>query len=153
MPFADVEDRVDRALKQLPPVRAPHTLLPRVMSVVHAWARRPWYERSWFTWPLALRAASIALFASLVVAMVFVAPIAQAASSSLSARMLSGALDDVSGAIDRTTITIEGARVLWRALVQPVLAYAAAIVALMYLACAAFALALNRAVFGRALHS
>ena len=32
--------------------RAPHTLLPRVLAAVQAWAQRPWYERAWFTWPL-----------------------------------------------------------------------------------------------------
>jgi hypothetical protein len=48
---------------------------------------------------------------------------------------------------------MSGARVLWRALVAPVLGYAAIVVILMYLACAAVAVILNRAFFGKVLPS
>jgi hypothetical protein len=44
-------------------------------------------------------------------------------------------------------------RVVWRVVVQPLLPYAFVLVALMSAACAAVAVALNRIMFGKALHS
>ena len=43
-------------------------------------------------------------------------------------------------------------RVIWRAVVQPFLPYAFVVVVLMSAACATVAIALNRMMFGRALH-
>ena len=41
-----------RELRRLPPPHAPATLLPRVITAVHAWSERRWYARAWLTWPL-----------------------------------------------------------------------------------------------------
>ena len=73
MPFADLEQRVDRELRRLPAPRAPHTLLPRVLAAVEAWVNRPWYTRAWFTWPLGWQVASVALLV-LAVAGVWMLP-------------------------------------------------------------------------------
>ncbi len=56
-----LEAEVDRLLKSLPPLRAPETLIPRVLAVVSAEARVPWYRRTWQTWPVAIRLGSLAL--------------------------------------------------------------------------------------------
>ena len=48
----ELEQRTDRRLRALPLPRAPHTLVPRVMEAVRILAGRPWYARTWFTWPL-----------------------------------------------------------------------------------------------------
>lgn len=127
MPFADLEQRVHRELRQLPGPRAPHTLLPRVLAAVDAWVRRPWYTRAWFTWPLGWQVASVALLA-LAVAGVWMLPPAPPA----------------------VVVTTNAGRVLWRTMVEPFLAYAFGIVVIMCLACAAFGAALTYVFVERA---
>ena len=46
----DLERLIDRELTALPEPRAPRTLLPRIMTAVHA--ARPRTSGGWFTWPL-----------------------------------------------------------------------------------------------------
>ena len=127
MPFADLEQRVDRELRRLPAPRAPHTLLPRVLAAVEAWVNRPWYTRAWFTWPLGWQVASVALVA-LVVVGVWLLPPAPAS----------------------VVVTTNAGRVLWRTIVEPFLAYAFVIVVIMCLACAAFGAALSYVFVERA---
>ena len=123
---------VGARLRQLPLPAAPHTLLPRVMAAAQAWARRPWYSRAWFTWPLGWQAASIALLCVLCVLGVGAVLLLPSAASAV-ARMAS----------------VNVAVVLWRTFVRPVAPYAFAFAALMCLACAVFGAALNHVVFGR----
>jgi hypothetical protein len=127
MPFADLEQRVDRELRRLPAPRAPHTLLPRVLAAVEAWVNRPWYTRAWFTWPLGWQVASVALVA-LVFVGVWLLPPAPAS----------------------VVVTTNAGRVLWRTIVEPFLAYAFVIVVIMCLACAAFGAALSYVFVERA---
>lgn len=56
-----LEAEVDRMLKALPALRAPDTLIPRVLAIVGAEPRVPWYRRPWQTWPLALQMGSLAV--------------------------------------------------------------------------------------------
>jgi hypothetical protein len=127
MPFADLEQKIDRELRRLPAPRAPHTLLPRVLAAVEAWVNRPWYTRAWFTWPLGWQVASVALLA-LAVAGVWMLPPAPAS---------------IVG-------TTNAGRVLWRTIVEPFLAYAFVIVVIMCVACAAFGAALSYVFVERA---
>lgn len=153
MRFADLEQPIDRACKRLPPPRAPGTLLPRVMAAVQVWARRPWYERAWFTWPPAWQAVSMIALVMVVVGVLMSMSLVSEAGRSAWAVATAGVSDHFSGSLVRVDATLTGARVLWRALVAPVIGYAAAVVILMYLACAAVAVVLNRALFGKVLHS
>jgi len=50
---------VDRELKALPPLHAPHNLTPRILAAIAARAEAPWYRRAWQTWPPALQGASL----------------------------------------------------------------------------------------------
>ena len=59
------EAAVDRALKQLPERQAPAALMPAVMARVHARATGKWYWRSWWQWPVWLRAGSAVLLVAL----------------------------------------------------------------------------------------
>ncbi len=56
-----LEAAVDRLLRGLPPLRAPETLIPRVMAAVMPAARLHWYRRPWQTWPVALQLGSLAV--------------------------------------------------------------------------------------------
>lgn len=49
-----------RELRTLPELRAPETLVHRVMLAVHARERRPWWQRPWLTWPAPARVVSAA---------------------------------------------------------------------------------------------
>jgi hypothetical protein len=151
---ADLESLVERELRQLPLPRAPHTLLPRVLAAVQHWAGRPWYARAWFTWPLAWQAVSIAALVLIVAAGAMLVPSAQAAAgraaSGITASIASaGPISEAAALARRAEVTINALRILWRALVEPMVPYAFALVMLMCLASAAFATALNRVAFGR----
>ncbi|MCX7721958.1 MAG: hypothetical protein N2379_02720 [Verrucomicrobiae bacterium] len=56
----ELEAAIDRLLKTLPPLRAPDTLVPRVLAAVTPQARLAWYRRPWQTWPVALQLGSLA---------------------------------------------------------------------------------------------
>jgi hypothetical protein len=66
-----LEAAVDRVLKALPPLKAPDTLIPRVLAAIEPAASMRWYRRPWQTWPRALQLAllcvAIALCAGLYV--------------------------------------------------------------------------------------
>jgi hypothetical protein len=145
----DLETLVGRELRRLPMPRAPHTLLPRVLAAVEAWAHRPWYERAWFTWPLGWQVASIATLILIVGGGAVLLPttiaVAGASASPLTGRVMA----DAASVAQFAEVTTNAALVIWRALLQPVIGYAFAIVLLMWLACAAFGAALSRVVFER----
>jgi len=123
----DLQAIVDRELRQLPAPRAPQTLLPRVMAAVDAWARRPWYARAWFTWPLGWQAASVGA----LILVIYATWHPPAPPASVVAATSAG-------------------RALWDALILPLLPYVAAVVILMCLACAAVGVALNYVLLERA---
>jgi hypothetical protein len=57
---------MDGALRALPPRRAPAALAPRVLAVLAARRRVPWYRRAWSEWPAALQAAFFVFATGLV---------------------------------------------------------------------------------------
>jgi hypothetical protein len=145
----DLDALLDRELRELPAPRAPGTLLPRVMAASELWAARPWYMRDWFSWPLPLRIASVIALVALgyTTWMLRSLPIAAAGALATYAGSFGG---DVTGTVERAVVTTSAARVLWRTLVEPFMAYAFGIVILMCLACAAFGTALNYVFLERA---
>ena len=143
---------VGAQLRALPQPGAPETLLPRVLAAARAWTERPWYAREWFAWPFLWQAASAAMLALIIGSGVVLTPalhlflvrtiVSPAAAVTASAAPIAGTLE----------VFLNVARVIWRGLVGPLLPYAFAIVLLMFGACLAFGLALNRLVVGRVLH-
>lgn len=146
---ADLERLVDREMKALPAPRAPHTLLPRVMAAVEALARRPWYRRAWFTWPIGWQIATVSFAIAALTGLVMLVP--DVTSVARQAPMVADVGGEVSEAAQRVETVTTTARVLWRALLAPVVPYAFALVLLMSLACALFGTVLNHLVFGKAL--
>ena len=144
---ADLETLVDRELRRLPLPRAPHTLLPRVLAAVQQWSRRPWYARAWLTWPPGWQVVSMLALILLVVGSAMLLPSARAAAGRAASPFAAGVMRDVADILQPAGPTMNAARVLWRTLVEPLVAYAFALVVLMCLACAAFGTALNRVVF------
>jgi len=120
MSFDELERRVHEELRRLPAPLAPDTLLPRVLAAVDAWARRPWYARAWFTWPVGLQVASMAALAVAVYGTWNLPPLPSS-----------------------VVATTNAGGVIWRTLIEPLLGYVVGLVVLMCLACAAFGAALN----------
>lgn len=149
----ELERFVSHRLRALPGPRAPRTLVPRVLAAARAWSARPWYTREWLAWPLAWQLGSAALLLLTIAAGFGVVPAVQSfiaqATDSLAAR-IEFDLPRIAGGLHVSANTL---RVIWRALVQPFLPYALALIVLMAAASATVAIALNRVIFGRALHS
>ena len=143
----DLERLADRELRRLPPPRAPHTLLPRVMAAVQDWAARPWYARAWFTWPLGWQVVSVAALVVLVAGTVLLAPRVEAAAAGAIASVQARFVSTVP---DEPPVAAASARILWRTLLEPLVNYAVVIIVLMFLACAVFGTALNHVVIERA---
>jgi hypothetical protein len=68
-----LEARIHRELKGLGELRAPETIVPRIMRAVGKRGVLPWYRRSWQTWPVALRAASLTLLLGMFCGLCFAA--------------------------------------------------------------------------------
>jgi hypothetical protein len=147
---ADLETLVGRELRQLPLPRAPQTLLPRVLAAVQAWGQRPWYERAWFSWPPGWQLASIAVLLLSVGGGAVLLPATIGAASAAAAALTEELLKNVAPVAQRAEAAANAAQVIWRALLQPLVTYAFALVVVMCVACAAFGAALNRVVFERA---
>jgi hypothetical protein len=94
---------IHRELRQLPPPRAPRSLRPRVMAAVQQRPRTPWSWR---------------LVAALVLPPAAAIAIALAARAAASDVTSFWSLMEIAGAISVL------ARVMWEALVQPVVTYA-----------------------------
>jgi hypothetical protein len=145
---ADLERLVDRELRALPAPRAPRTLLPRVMAAV-ASARRPWYSRAWLTWPAAWQAVSVVVLLAAVAGGAMLLPNVRQAMNSLT--FVAEVQGDVAARARDVEVATTAVRVLWNALLAPVVPYAFGLVLLMCAACAVFGTALNHLVFGKAL--
>ena len=156
MPPDDLEDIVDRALKQLPAPRAPRTLAAagdggdRSRTRERAPARAP-RARPWVTWPLAWQVASIA-----------VAHRTRGGSrKAVAARRVGRSVvrDDARGMRspnqrhcrrdESTAATVANVtRIVWHALVQPFVGYLLFLILVMCAACATFGAALGRVALG-----
>ena len=149
----ELERFVGRRLRALPAPRAPLTLLPRVLAAARAWSQRPWYAREWFTWPIGWQVGSLALLTAVLGAAAVSIPAAQVMLVNAATSLAGAIAFDVPQVAESLQVSTSAMRVIWRALVQPFLPYVFVIVVLMCGACASVVLALNRVVFGRALHS
>jgi NADH:ubiquinone oxidoreductase subunit 6 (subunit J) len=125
----ELEAQVDRELRRLALPRAPHTLLPRVMAAVEAWAQRPWYTRAWFSWPAQWRVASLVPLVVFIYAVWSWNP---------------------PPAPPTLVAATDASRVVWGALIEPLLPFILLVVVLMGVVCAAVALALNYVLLERA---
>ena len=143
----DDSDDIDRALKGLPAPRAPRTMLPRIMAAVEARAARP-VPRPWVDWPLGWQLASAAL---VIIFAIVVGRLWPGAESAIG-RSVAPVIDSVTSAVgeltDRTSVVVTLARVVWRAVLQPLSGYALLLVLVMGADCATFGAALNRVALG-----
>jgi hypothetical protein len=94
--------------------------------------------------------ASVAALMLIVGAGAALLPETLAATRAVASTLTRRAMEDVAPVAQRVEVTTNTVRVIWRALLEPLVAYASGLVVLMCLACAAVGVALNRVVFERA---
>lgn len=144
----ELEQWANRRLRAQPPLRAPRTLLPRVMQAVHSVAGQPWYARTWFSWPVAGQALSVGIVLSMVIGYVWMAPALHQSVDGATTRLTSQVLAPFSGVLEEIAKVRVAARVVWQSALQPVVAALFVLVVLMCAACAAFGAALDRVALG-----
>lgn len=143
MNVGDLERRTDRALRRLPMPRAPHTLLPRVLAAAARLAQRPWYSRTWFTWPAPLRVASLVMGVLLMGVSVAMAPQMSDAGAAMS-QYLDVALSAMPRMLDVITGIAAIAQVMLRTLFQPAVIVGLGILVLLVVTCGACWKIVNR---------
>jgi len=152
MPPGDLEDLVDRALRQLPAPRAPQTLMPRVMAAIDAKRVPASRARPWLDWPLAWQVASVTILIAVGLGIARLWPHAPSVVPQATAALVGGALAEVSTfvaeATSRASTVVSVTRIVWHALVQPLVVYLLVLVLVMCAACATFGAALGRVVLG-----
>jgi hypothetical protein len=156
-------DVVSRALRELPTPRAPRTLLPRVMAAAAARsaAQRPHGTiepqrppaTTWFMWPRAWQAASIAALALLVVGAVWVWPSARDVTGTSLPGAIGAAWTNVVVAIRSAGAAATVVSMVWNSFVGPIVPYVLVWIVVMSAACAGFGAALGRVALGGASHS
>jgi hypothetical protein len=144
---ADLESLVSRALRELPPPPAPHTLLPRVLAAAQRWSQPPWYARAWFTWPVGWQVATVVALSAIAAVSYVLLPEVYAAVQD--AFPFGAGARAANGLARLFAVAVDVAGVFWRTLIRPVAGYASAVILLMGFAGAVFGMALNQVVLGR----
>ena len=146
----DLESRLGDELRRLPALKAPPTLLPRVMAAIQAWTLRPWYERAWFTWPVGLQMASVAGLLVLFAGGFVLWPLASNALGALATKTVEAPpILELTEALERVGRAMATGRAIWARLSSRSWLYAFPFVVLMSAAFATIGLALGRVAFGR----
>ncbi len=149
---ADLEREITTALQRLQAPRAPRSLTPRVMAAVRARRDAPWHARPMIAWPVGLQVVVTGLALvplALVGVWMFGGGVLQETLAALGVpapAAVSGWLPPpVRQAAEQSSVVI----VLWRVLLGPALAYAAAFAVAVGCVFAVCAAALTRVVLGR----
>lgn len=121
-------------LRQLPPVAAPASLLPRVMSAIAARARLPWWQRAWWDWPLTAQGAFL-LIALAIVGAVSGGGVMLDEGVSNYSQQVAERFGIVTSLWETVLTILNAAGSLLEKIGQPLLLYAAIFVGLLYLMC------------------
>jgi hypothetical protein len=136
----DLENLIHRKLQELPMPAAPPALLAGILAAVQCRLERPWYERSWTSWPRGLQVLSVTALAVVSAGLVVLEPLLGTAWNAI----LSG-LGPVRGQISGDVrATLSAAGVFRRALFVTGLGYVAVLGFMMGAACAMLGAALTR---------
>ena len=148
MPPVDRDQWLDNALRALPAPQAPRTLLPRVLAMAAEIQPRPWYARTWLTWPRAWQTASLVALALIIGTGVVLRPyagglvdLAIGSAAPVAARLGSS--------LQQLVVIPALVRVLWRAFLQPFALAGFTLAILSTLTCAAGLSAINRLAVSR----
>jgi hypothetical protein len=146
-----LEEAIHRELRRLPELDAPTDLVPRVMELLAARARLPWWRRSWFTWPLPGRvlsgvaAAAVCAAAGWAIASVSVELPGRAS-------LFDGPLAIVRVAFEAVATVLGALSLLAQAINANQLAFGAGLAAFIYLSCIGLGTACYRVAFRKTQH-
>jgi hypothetical protein len=146
----DLERLIDERLRLLPTPAAPPALAARILRDAEQWAASPWYTRAWVTWPVGWRLASVAATVAMLAGFVMLLPAVTQSSSAVVAGAVEGLTRRAAPTTERAELAVTAVRVVWRALVAPIVPYALGLVMVMFLACGLAGTALSYLVFGKA---
>ena len=130
----DLESLIDRRLSQLPPPRAPRTLVPRVMARVRKRRRSPWYAQPWIAWPRVWQVVSVTLLLGLCSMAWYVFEGARGLFDFYGATRVETSIIAVT---DTVAALAESARILRRVILEPIAGH---LMFVMVIACMASAL-------------
>ena len=146
MNHIDLQQLLERELKQLPTPQAPEALLPRVLAATV----QPGPARSyggWLAWPRAWQLVSAASLMALIAGAWMLLPLVAASNVWLGAPAAPAPITTfVRNAGETATVV----RVLWQVLLQPVATYVLVLAISLALACAVLWTAVERLALGGA---
>ena len=140
-----LESLIDAELKQLPPVKAPATLAPRVMALLTARERLPWWQRAWWDWPVAAKMAFLVIGVVLAGAAGSGGVMLDQGIANYS-QEVTGRFSTVSSLWDSFQTLSGTAGLLWQKAAQPFLLYAVMLAAALYVICLGLGTAFIRSV-------
>lgn len=133
----DLESLIHRRLAQLPPPRAPGTLVPRVMAQVRRRRPSPWYGRPWVAWPRVWQVVSLVLFVGLSVVAWFGIEGAGGGPMTNVARSVETSIQAVTGTAEALAGSL---RVLRRVILERIAGYLGYLMVVTGIVCTASAL-------------
>jgi hypothetical protein len=143
-----LESLIDAELKLLPPVKAPASLAPRVMALLAARERLPWWQRAWWDWPLAAKMAFLVIGVAL-------AAVAGSGGVMIDQRVatysqeVTGRFSTMSSLWDSFHTLSGTAGLLWQKAAHPFLLHALIVAGALYVACLGLGTAFVRSVTRR----
>jgi|SRR5262245_1840373 len=128
-----LEAIIDQELRKLPEVPAPRSLAPRVMAAIRARASKPWWQQSWWNWPLAAQVTFLVIALAIAGAFTQSGLIVDDSVRSYSQQVTEQA-NIVSTFLNNFQPLLNAVAVLWQK-AQPLWLYAFALAIALYLAC------------------
>jgi len=134
-PEADpkLEAIIDQELRKLPDLTAPHDLASRVMAAIEARATRPWWQQSWWNWPVAAQATFVLIALAVAALFAHSGSVVDESVRSYSEQVTQQA-NRMSALLDIFQPLLNAVAVLWQK-AQPLLLYVLGLAGALYLAC------------------
>jgi hypothetical protein len=131
-----LEAVVRRELDALGELAAPQEIARRVMRVIEQRAALPWYRREWQTWPLVLRAGSLAGLVAAFAGLCYeTSQLASLARLTPAAREVSGWFSLADAAWNAVNVLANAVELAFRSLGPSVLIGSAVLLVFCYAAC------------------
>lgn len=115
-----LEATVHGALKQLPTLKAPSSLVPDVLRLVAAKSRLPWWQLSWWDWPVAAKASFLLLTLAVVAAMSQGGILLNEGLADYS-QQVTERLGPATSILDTTQTLLGAGGLVWQKIAQPLL--------------------------------
>lgn len=142
---ADLERRLDRALRNLPTPRAPGSLVTRVLAAVEPAATPVRRSRGWRAWPRRWQVSALVALCIIAGAIVWLPWLTTLVSAANGGAIAAS----VSARADQLTLAATALRLVWDVTVQPFMPYVVGLAVLMGAAFAILGITLTYVASGR----